>query len=217
MGSSNNASDKSDTKCIKNYNEKCGIKEFAQYNSYGNITYYFKYQMSLFNRPALIIYDAYEKEIGYIERVIHCDQAQFNFYDENKQMKFYIERSKYCCDFRYTFYGLDKNIESIITIKFGCCSIAIDEYDKFNSRIKGARGERCCCRDVTYYETDSYGNTNFIIRCSNECGSAKLKIYNSNNMEINFNEKSIFNDGFTKIQQVIFLLTFFEGKNQQRA
>ena len=216
MGSSNISSDKSDTNCIKNYNENCGINEFVQYNSYGNITYYFKYQINLFNRLALVVYDMNEKEIGYIEKVSHCDQAQFNFYDENKQMKFYIERNKYCCDFRYTFYGLDKNVESIITIKFGCSSIAIDEYDKYNSRIKGARGEKCCCGDITYYENDSYGNTTFIIRCTSECGSAKIKIYDSNNMEINFNEKSIFNGGFTKIQQVIFLLTFFDNNNNQK-
>ena len=215
MGSSNNALDNSDTNCLKSYNESCGVKEFAQYNSYGNITNYFKCQRNFFNRLALVIYDAYEKEIGYIEKVLHCDQARFNFYDENKQMKFYIERNKYCCDFRYTFYGLDKNIESIVTIKFGCCSIAVDKYDQYNTRINGARGERGYCKDVTYYENDSNGNTTFIIRCVNDCGSIKLKIYDSSNMEINFNEKSIFNDGFTKIQQIIILLTFFEDKNQK--
>ena len=216
MGSSINANDKSDSNCIKHSKENCGLKEFVQYNSYGNITYYFKMQRNLFNRQAFIVYDMYEKEIGFIEKVVNCDQAQFNFYDENKQMKNYIEKSKCCCDLRYTFYDLDKNIESIITIKFGCCSIDIDEYDKYNSRINGARGEKGCGRDAAYYENDSNGNPTFIIRCIHECDSVKLKIYDSNNMEINFNEKSIFNGGFTKIQQIIILLMFFENKNQQQ-
>ena len=61
----------------------------------------------------------------------------------------------------------------------------------------------------------TYGNTTFIIRCVKDCGSPKLKIYDSSNMEINFSEKSIFNDGFTKIQKIIILLTFFEDKSQK--
>ena len=90
MGSSNNTFDKSDTNCIKMSNNNCG-KEYVQYNAFGNIVYYFKYRRNLFNGQSLIVYDMYEKEIGYIERVVNCCKVQYNFYDENKRLQNYIK------------------------------------------------------------------------------------------------------------------------------
>ena len=215
MGSSNNTFDRSDTNCIKiSYN--CG-KEFSQYNAFGNIVYYFKYRINPFKGQTLIVYDMYDKEIGYIERVVNCVQVRYNFYDENKRLKNSIEINKQCCTTTFIYYKEDKSIESTITRKSDCCEITFDEYDKYNSRTNGAIGRKECFGDViTFIENDSNGNPISIIRCFSECCSRKIKFYDNNNMELNLNEKSIINDGFTKIQQIIIITFLFAEKNNDQ-
>ena len=212
MGSSNEILDRGDTNSIKLNCCNNWMTQIVQYDSYGDITYYFRLQRNLFNIEALIVYDKNEKEIGYIERTGNMNKARYKLFDENKQLIKEVEKNEICCSINFTFYNADKDIESIVKIGQGCCKDTIDEYDKYKNRTNFAVGKRTCC-DVIYYENDSYGNPLFKIQFILAC-SGKFKLFDNNNMEINLENKTIFNDSFTKIQQALILFLFFE-KNKR--
>ena len=200
--------------CLTTANTSCNLREFVQYDDKGNIVYYYRNKDNFMGRNIIIVHDMYDKEIGSIECAIGCSLIIYNFYDEYKQMKFYIEERKNCCTSNYTIYGTNKNIEITITAKFGCCDVIFDEYDKYNTKFNGVIGKRDCSQNTIYYENDPNGNPIFIIRQSYDCGRCKLKIFDPNEKEINLNDKTLFNDGFTNIQKIIILLIIFHTNSQ---
>ena len=212
MGSSTSNND--NINCITNAELKCGPKEYVQYDDKGSIAYYYKSQ-NIFMRNVINVYDMYQKEIGSIERTLGCALMTYNFYDEFKVMKYYIEERKNCCTITYTFYGTDKNPISSITAKIGCCDLTFDEYDKYNTKTNGANGKRECSGNITFYENDPNGAPIFIIRQTYGCNFYKFKIYDQNEKEINFSNRTLFNDGFTNIQKILILLTIFENNPQR--
>ena len=191
------------------------LPDFVHYDDKGNIVYYYRPQNK--GRYMFTIHDMYDKEIGSIDCDISCCLVTYHLYDEYKQMIFYIELRCDCCSCNYTIYGADKNIISNIPNKFGCCDEIFEEYDKYNTKTKEAIGKRDCSSNTTYYENDQYGNPIFIIRYILECSNFKFKIYDPNEMEINFSNKTIFNDGFTNIQKILILQTLFHIYDQQNS
>ena len=133
------------------------------------------------------------------------------------KFKFYIEKRINCCSLNYTIYGANKNIISTITKKAGCCDITFLEYDKYNTKTNETICKRDCSSKITYYENDQYGNPIFIIRHIIECFNFKFKIYDKNKKEINFSNKTIFNDGFTNIQKILILQTLFHIYDPQNS
>ena len=163
MGSSSmTASDKTDSNCIKQSQNNCGIREFAQYDENLTITCYYKEQRGFLKSRTWNVYDMYEKEIGSIEEIINCSQVQYFFRDENKQLKFFIEKTMNCCDVNITFYGEDKNVEGVIRENKKCCDISLEEYDKYNSKTNTAIVNQECGPNFFCYENDPYGNLFFI-------------------------------------------------------
>ena len=218
MGSSSiNTSDKEDSNCIKQSQNNCGNREFVQYDEHLTITCYYKEERGFLNSRTWNIYDMYEKEIGNIEEIINCCNAQYFFRDENKQLKFFIEKTMNCCDINLIFYGEDKNIEHVVKETKKCCESLLEEYDKFNTRTNSAIVKQECGPKFIYYENDSYGNTVFINKVFNNCGVSKLKIYDYNENEINLRDKTIFNGGFTTIQIVIIISLLFPNGNSNNS
>ena len=212
MGSTIDTLAEKDTNCIVKKHNTCQ-REFIQYDQEGNEVYYYRYQNNLFNRFVIQVYDTYNNEVGQIEKVNGCCEINFTFYDESRQIIYYIVKHQNCCENTFTFYNSDNNKESMIKIKHACCERTFEEFDKYESRINSAIGKPICS-GFTYYENDIYGSPKFIIKIMNECKRQFLKIYDSNNMEVNLNNKSIFKDGFTRIQIVIIInLLFEEGNN----
>ena len=214
MGSSVDPLVKRNSNCIKNSNNNNCMKEFLQYDEHENIVYYFRNQRNLSRRNIYEIYDIYEKKIGQIEKVNICCETNYTFYDENNQILNYIVKNQNCCETRYTFYGLDKNIESSIRIKSGCCKFTIDEYDKYECQTNGATGTQGCS-NFTYYENDHYGNQKFITIIDYKCCDIMLRIYDNDKNEINLNDKTLFNGGFTKIQIILIISILFNDGNNQ--
>jgi hypothetical protein len=203
--------------CITKTNTNCCNKEFAQYDDKGNIMYYYRTLSNLSNKNTVMIYDINEKEIGSIEYRQNCAQVNYTLYDEYKQMKSYIEERRNCCTTTYIIYNTDKSIESIITIKSGCCEMSIVECDKYNTPTNGATCKQDCCSTYTFNENDSRGNLNFIIRQKYDCSSILFKIYDPNEIELNFSQRSLLNDGFTNIQKIIILKMLFEADKQNNS
>lgn len=217
MGSSMNSSDKADSNCIKQTQNNCGLREFAQYDEHLTITYYFKEQRGILKSRRYIIYDMYGKEMGSIEEIINCCQSQYSFTDENKQLKFFIEKNVNCGDDIFTFYGEDKNIEGVIRYFKKCCEASVEEYDKYNTKTNTAIVKQECGPSFIYYENDPYGNLFFINKVFNECGFGKLKIYDYNENEVSLRDKTIFNGGFTKIQLIVIISLLFPTDNSDNS
>ena len=213
MGSTIDTLAQKDTNCIVSRINNCQT-EFIQYDEQGNVVYYYRYQKNLLNRFVLQVYDIYDKELGQREKVIACCDMNFTFYDENRQIKYNIVRHQNCCEDTYTFFNPDNNYESRIKIKQACCESVFEEYDKYESRTNSAIAKPNCS-GIIFYENDIYGNPKFITKIMNENQRQIFKIYDADNMEINLNNKSIFKDGFTRIQIVIIILLFFgKGNNK---
>ena len=198
-----------DINCITTVGGSCGQRNFVQYDDKGNIVYYYRAQNSFMNNDMFTVHDMYDKEIGSIEKIVGYCLSTYKFYDENKQMIFYIEERGNFCSITYTFYGEDKNIIASITSKSGCWRFIYDEYDKYNTKTNGVIGKSHCYASTTYNENDSNGNLIFIIRESYNYGNCIFKIYDQNEKEINFSDRTLFNNGFTNIQKLIILSILF--------
>ena len=212
MGSSTSNVD--NINCITTANTTSRQSEIVQYDDKGNIVYYYRAQNNFMNNDIIMVLDMYDKEIGSIERVANYCLTTYNFYDEYKQIIFYIEERGNVCPIIYTFYGADKNSIATITSKSGCLNITFDEYDKYNTKTYGVRGKTNCSANTTYYENDSNGNTIFIIRESYNCGNCIFKIYDQNEKEINFSDRTLFSNGFTNIQKLIILSILFQTDSE---
>ena len=199
--------------CIKMSDVSFGQREFVQYGDKGNIVYYYRSKKKFMNNFIITVHDMQNKEIGSIGCINNWNLITYNFYDENKKIKFYIETIKNCCTDNYTFYGEDKNIiTSIISKKaYFYCDEVYDEYDKYNTKTNGVIGKKGCASNRTYYESDANGSSIFIIRQFYFLGRFELKIYDPNENEINLGNCSMFNNGFTNIQKLLLILVFFES------
>ena len=214
MGSSIDDNDRRSTNCIK----QSSYDQFEQYDENEIIIYSYRQQKGISCKKAFSVYNMNENEIGSFERIstaCNCGFYRFNFYDERKELKFYIEVNNNCCNTEtFTFFGLDKNIERTIKFKTDYCGITIEEYDKYGSKINTAieENECCSCSGSTYIENDPEGNPIFIIKKISDCGRDTMKIYDYNRMEVNLNDKNIFNEGFTKIQMILILRMFYDDQ-----
>ena len=213
MGTDTPLLDKGDTNSIKMISNLCGVLEFEQYDSQGSIVYYYKTERGFLNNDTLTLYDKYKKEIGTVRKTRNCNFEEYDFYDENKVLTNRMTSDTCCSSTKAIFYGYDKNIESIVNYSSECCEIRIDETDAFNAKISGATGQKDCGQDYTINEYDYYGKHIFTIKATYDCGLGKIKIFDANQMEVKLENKTIFNDGFTKIQLLLIMMLLFP--NQQ--
>ena len=130
------------------------------------------------------------------------------FYDENNEIINTLEKNYNCSGCNYTFYGIDKNIESTIIENNSCCDTTYIENNNFEAKISWAKSKPKCNRMI-YVEFDNYDTQIFTINISYEWCGNNIKIFDKNNMELNLDDKSLFNNGFTKIQLLFILDLFF--------
>ena len=205
MGNNFNNNQTTYINCIIRKNGIQGHKLLEQYDNYGNIVYKIKSSSDFLSYT---IYNVDEREIGSIKVKYNFTRCEIAFYDENNQIVNCIERDINCCKTRYTFYGLDKNIESVILFKPGCSQFIFEECDKYDIRTNWA--EINICKDRFISEFDSNGNLKYKINQYYNSEEA-IKILDSNDMEVNLSDRTLFNNGFTKIQTILILQMLLHG------
>ena len=199
------------TNCIKEKFNSTPFQQFEQFDSSGNIIYYYQQEEDPFNPNILkfVVYNAQRKLIGtIIKEMIGCQTASISLYDENNLLINYIENNLTCTSINYLFYDSNKNIEGR-TIETGkCLDSIIEEFDKYDTRINHAVFP--LCSEHYYSEYDENNNLLFKIKRSNN-GDGTIKIYDANDMEVNLSGRTLFNNGFTKIQMVVILRLILAG------
>ena len=198
---------KQNTNCIRQKKDFNHLREYKQYDDQGNIIYYYKEVPDLFNNEKFIVYDIDQKVIGSVKKVSNCCDIQYILSDEINKITKKIVLNYDCRSNIYSFHGLDENIESTITKKLGCCEYIFDEYDKYNTRAHSAQ-LKFYMQNEDCFEKDSNGKLNFIIRKYHDKGEI-MKIFDANNIEVNLSNKTLFNNGFTKIQILLLLDILF--------
>ena len=195
------------TNCINLHEDETYVESKEQYDNYGNIVYYYKKVPS--NRNVIVIYNADQREIGSIERVNNCCyESQYILTDRNNNKINYIDLDYHCCSTTYTFLDSNKNIESVIRATNGC-TITYEEIDNYNTRISTA--DTCLIHNGNpiYNEYDQYGNIAFRTKIFYQGGNKIIKIFDSNDNEVNLDNKSLINKGFTKIRMIILIIYLF--------
>ena len=187
-------------------------KEYIQYNSNENIICYYREDIDFYNTKIIFINDTYGKTIGRIQKIIKNGKAQYIFKELIKDTQFYVEKSIECCTENYTFFDQYNEIDGVVKISSGFWGWGIQEYDKCNSNINNGKMKQDICLTFTYDVKDSNGNPNFIAKVySNICCTEKLKIYDDNGDVVKLDDKTIFNNGFTKIQLAIIIRYFYSA------
>ena len=212
MGFSIDASNQN-TNCIKKKNLISLTKEFEQYDSYGNIIYNYKKESFISNK--FLVYNVDKMEIGSINREMACNQVYYTLYDTYNQITNYIEERIDCCNcctIKYTFYNADKDIQGIVIFKQSCCTFTLDEYDKYDTVINRAILNAKCCEQGFYLEYDQSSNLIGRIMANYNSFNKIFKIYDNNDMEINLENKTLFNNGFSKIQIILILKVLYYQK-----
>ena len=202
------------TNCIKQKVAPGYYRQFEQFDEYGNVIYLYKQERA--NRDNNInellkvnVHNSEGRIIGtIIKEVIGCNDFRFSFYDENNQLVKYIEEVTNSCTYiSYLFYDKYKNFESRVTLSGKCIDNYLEEFDQFDTRISHAIFNPC--GENFYFEYDEennliYKNTrHFFVQVPNII----IKIYDTNNQEINIANKTLFNNGFTKIQMFLIIGT----------
>ena len=216
MGSTNNALNEENRNCIKKKLEVGWQKEFHQYDSYGNVIYNYKKDTSDCGIEKYILYDIDQRIIGSIEKQSHCNRSEYIFYDENNKVIKTIELIIGCCTIctlNYIFYNIDHNIEASIIEKGDNCSRKYEVYDKYNSLINRAELVIRCCENGYYNEFDQNLNRIFKIICKDNSYNRIFQIFDIDENEVDLTNKTLFNDGFTKIQQILILKILFHPKS----
>ena len=214
MGSTNNALNVENRNCIKKKTRVGWQKEFHQYDSYGNVLYKYKKDIVDCGIEKYILYDIDQRIIGSIEKQSHCNRSEYIFYDENNKVIKSIELiigCCTCCTFNYVFYDIDHSIEASIIEKEDNCSKKYEVYDKYNSLINRAELVIRCCENGYYNEFDQNLNRVFKIICN--YNSYNFQIFDIDENEVNLTDKTLFNDGFTKTQQILILKLLFYHKS----
>ena len=203
MGSSNNI-DKQYTNCIKENREvNNGLREYQQYDDNGNIIYIYKEEPKLNNVEKFIVSDIYGKVYGSIIKENIFNGNNYTLLNENEQIINYIEETNNCCSNIYLFYDGKKDSDGTVNEEMYCFSSIIEESDKYNIARNIAGIEKLNGK-AFLGEKDADGNILYKIKSYYENGSI-FKISDINDIEINFLNKLLFNNGFTKIQMVLML------------
>ena len=202
MGSTN--INKSLTNCIKVQSGFSRFRNFEQYDAYGNIVYYYKGENE-WTVQKYRIYNVDQIPIGLVQRTFQSCNKHYTLFDENNRVINYIDAVNNCSQTNYTFYDADKNIEGSISVKRACCHITYEEFDKYGTRTNFAEVNQKCGEIPFCYESDQNGNLISKIIIFYIGMHPVLKIFDSNDMEINIGDKTIVNKGFSRIQLLIIL------------
>ena len=118
---------------------------------------------------------------------------------------------------KYIFYDKNKNIEGVINFNSSCCGEAIyTEYDNRENKKGWAKPiVECRCNIYSWIEYDNYNCPIYTLFFYNECCNKRIKLYDQYNVEVNFTNKSLINNGFSKFQQVILISLFFPLPNNE--
>ena len=118
---------------------------------------------------------------------------------------------------KYTFYDKNKNIEGVINFNSSCCGEATNtEYDNRENKKGWAKPIfECRCNICSWIEYDNYNCPIYTLFFYNECCNKRTKLYDQYNVEVNFTNKSLINNGFSKFQQVILISLFFPLPNNE--
>ena len=212
MGSSTTGFNGEYRNCIKGKRKSRYIEEFTQYDSYGNNIYKIIKDKESRRIEKFIVYDIDQREIGSIEKQANCDRINFTLYDQNNQITKHIEKINdccTCCSTNYNFYGVDNDIEAIAVFKAECNSTEYEVYDKYNTMINRAEMNIKCCEENYFHEYDQNFNKVFKIIWKRASLEKTFKIFDNNETEVNLENKTLFNDGFTKIQVILILEMLF--------
>ena len=201
------------TNCIKQKYSREFLKEFEQFDDYGNVLYLYNLERNEPNGLKLIVYNSEGKIIGSIIREqITCQITRISLYDESNQLIKYIEDIPSCESFTYLFYDANKNVESRISIMAKLLCTTIDEFDQYDMRISYAINHHC--GENFYFEYDEQNNLIYKLKHTFIGNTNEMKIYDSNDMEINLSNKTLFNNGFSKIQMILILQNIFFFRNK---
>ena len=192
--------------CIK-MNSKFSLgTEYNQYDSYGNIVYTYRSISDCCGKgnDKYTVYDVDQRIIGSIESKSNCSSYKtlYSLYDEDNQLLNYFENNDCCMTcytFTYNFCDANKNLENILIKKEGECSSKYELYDKYNSLISRAEKYCNCDCDFFMYEYD-VNNPGKVIKIDLDT----FKIYENDN-EVDLANKTLFNNGFSKIQMFLIL------------
>ena len=211
MGSTQEQNDKN---YIKEVNISYNSKELQQFDSNGDLIYIYKKTLDQYPINLVIVYDVDHKEIGSIkEEMKGINEYEYTFYDINKQQTNFIEKTFNQCNgcfstlSTFTFYDINRNIDGIVTVTSNFCSLEYEEVDKYKTRTYYANLNHNRC-DNTIWEYDADATLLYKIKLFFE-EPIKIKIYDNNDNEVNLDNKSLFNDGFSKIQFIIILRRLF--------
>ena len=193
--------------CINLHDPEGIVKVREQYDSHGNIMYYYKLFYETLTILKLEIYNPDNREIGSIVRTQDCcSNFYYSINDENKNVLYYMTYKVNCCSIVYSFLDLNKNLEGFIEIRNKCSYIILEEFDKYNTKI-GECNHKCYDNFPIYTVSDINGG--IVYKCKRfigEKGNNLFKIFDSYDHEVNFDNKSLLNRGFTKMQIVIFFM-----------
>ena len=192
--------------CINMHDDETYVESKEQYDNYGNIEYYYKRERTDGNK--IIIYNADQREIGSIRIEKNCFDLQYILTDTDNNITNYINIDSHCCSGTYSFLDSNKNLEGVINENFGC-KLTYEEFDNYNTRISTADTYLLHNGCPIYNEYDQYENIAFRTKINYQRHDKILKIFDSNDNEINFNNKNLINKGFTKIQMIFILRHLF--------
>jgi hypothetical protein len=141
------------------------------------------------------------REMGFINQ-------HYIISDGNNKIVNYINILNHCCSSEYSFLDSNKNREGVVNVKNGFY-ITYEEFDNYNTRISTADLPLIHNGDPTLNEYDQYGNIAFKTKTMFIRRNRILKIFDSNGIEVNLNNKSLLNKGFTKIQMIYIINNIF--------
>lgn len=200
--------------CIKEIKTSNDLKLFEQYDSNGDIIYYYKQLENSYSYQLYIVYDVDKNQIGSIkEEMKGVDHFEYTICNENNQITNFIEKRIKQCNgvmstlTSYIFYDINRNVERIVTVNSRCCNIDYEELDNYRARLNLANLNQNRC-DNTYWEYDNDSTLKFKVKIFFE-EPLLIKIFDNNDNEVNLDNKSLFNDGFSKIQFIIILRILF--------
>ena len=190
--------------------------EFNQYDSYGNNI--FKYVKSIEccgNNNKYIAYDIDQRIIGSVECQFNCEKKTYSLYDENNQLINYIKSNNDCCTcscstVTFNFYDKEKNIENILIKKDDWCSTNYELYDKYNCLTNKAEYSIKSYFEKNYYYEYDVNNPDKVFKINLN----PFKIFENEN-EVDLADKTLFNNGFSKIQifLILDLILFYSNNN----
>ena len=139
----------------------------------------------------------------------------YNLYDENNQLINYIKSNNDCCTcprstVTFNFYDKEKNIENILIKKDDWCSTNYELYDKYNCLTNKAEYSIKSYFEKNYYYEYDVNNPDKVFKINLN----PFKIFENEN-EVDLADKTLFNNGFSKIQifLILDLILFYSNNN----